>query len=55
MKYLLIAVLCIIIIWMLNIKIIEGETTIPNASGKIETGTIEDMRDFWKKCIVYVY
>ena len=49
MKYLLIAVLCIIIIWMLNIKIIEGDTTIPNASGKIETGTIQDMRDFLEK------
>jgi hypothetical protein len=49
MKYLLIAVLSIIIIWMLNIKIIEGDTTIPNASGKIETGTIQDMRDFLEK------
>jgi len=49
MKYLIIIVLCIIIIWMLNTKIIEGENSIPNASGKIETGTITDMRDFLEK------
>jgi hypothetical protein len=34
---------------MLNTKIIEGENSIPNASGKIETGTITDMRDFLEK------
>ena len=49
MKYLLIIVLCIIIISMLNIKIIEGDTTIPGITGKIETGTIKDMRDFLEK------
>jgi hypothetical protein len=34
---------------MLNIKIIEGDTSIPNVSGKIETGDITQMRDFLEK------
>lgn len=49
MKYLIIIVLCIIIIWMLNIKIIEGDTTVPGGTSKIETKTIKDMRDFLEK------
>lgn len=49
MKYVLIIILCIIIIWMLNIKIIEGDTQIPSVSSKIETGSIKDMRDFLEK------
>jgi len=49
MKYILIIVLIVIIIWMLNIKIIEGDTQIPNGSGQIETGDITKMRDFLEK------
>lgn len=49
MKYLIIIVLCIIIIWTLNIKIIEGGTNIPGGESIIETKSIDDMREFLEK------
>jgi len=49
MKYLIIIVLCIIIIGMLNIKIVEGDSQISGATTTIETNTIEKMRDFLEK------
>jgi len=46
MKYLLILILCVIIIWMLNIKIIEGASILDSGPGKIDVKEMKDMREF---------